>query len=138
MNLRDKIHHTPGRKPDGGVDSSIELYDTDILAIESVLARLNTEEVGRTRDLETFVQKTTELFAEIGLKVDVSMWTSTADGVYIPQITINGRIDTKHEFDYDRMVHEVTNDVLQLGEGGVISTKKMNPSAPIFGGHGNG
>lgn len=129
MSLRDKLHHTPGRKPEATVDATIELYDSDILAIEGVIAKLNNEDVGRARELEDFVQKTKELFFEIGLRVDVLMWTSNVDGTYVPEITINGRVDAHHEFDYDKQVHQVTNDLLELGEGGVISTKKMKPGA---------
>lgn len=116
----------------GGVDATIDLYDSDILKIEKVLEQLNAEDVGQKRDIEGFVQKATDLFAKIGLRVDVKIWTAAdrrgqeVEGTFIPDITINGRVD-KHEFDYDRMVHEVTNDLLELGEGGVIHTKKMKP-----------
>lgn len=126
--LQDQIHHTPGRTPDPTVDSTIELYDSDILAIEKVIARLNAEDVGQRRELEDFVQKVKEKFHDIGFLVDVLVWTSNVDGVFVPEITINGRVEDK-PFDYDRQVHEVTNDLLELGEGGVISTKKMKPGA---------
>lgn len=121
------------QEPQGGVDSTIDLYDSDILRIEKVLDQLNAEDVGKKRDVEAVVQKITDLFARIGLRVDVKVWTAAdargqeVEGVFIPEITINGRVDPKHEFDYDRMVHEVTNDLLELGEGGVIKTQKMKP-----------
>ena len=117
------------------VESAIDLYDSEILKIEQVLEQLNAEDVGKPRPLEDFVQKVTELFAKIGLVVDVKVWTAADNrgqeiaGTFIPEITITGRVDRKHEFDYDRQVHEVTNDLLDLGEGGVIHTQKMKPGA---------
>jgi len=137
----------PGARKEeqGGVDSSIDLYDSDILRIEKVLDRLNAEDVGKPRDIESLMKKIIDLFHDIGLRVDVSVWTAAdnrgqeVEGTYIPSITINGRVDSDHQFDYDRMVHEVTNDILELGHDGIINTKTMSQETKdLLAAHGGG
>lgn len=113
----------------GEVNSTIDLYDHEIPLIEGVLDRLNAN-VGKVHDNVTeealrFKGEIEERFAEIGLLVGVMMVPEQVDARIIsPHITINGRMED-HEFDHDRQVHEVTNDILGIAPdgGGVIKTK---------------
>lgn len=122
--------HLPGpSQSSGGVQSMIDLYDSEILAIEKVLDQLNAEDVGKRKQVDSVDHKIEDMFRRIGLKVSV-MWYTAADrrgqevdGVFIPEVTIQDRID-RHEFDHDRQVHQVTNDLLELGDKGVIKTTK--------------
>jgi hypothetical protein len=111
----------------------IDLYDSEIIEVEKIIQKLNYDHVGQQRDVEGFVQRTIDMFARIGLRADVAMYTMAdrqgrpVEG-FMPEITIQGRINERgFEFDHDKMVHEVTNDLLGLGEGGVINTTHMKP-----------
>lgn len=113
----------------GEVNSTIDLYDHEVPLIEGVLAELN-KHVGKVVEgvAEHALKVKGEIedrFAEIGLRVSVLMIPEAVDPRIIsPSITISGRIDN-HEFDHDRQVHEVTNDILGIAPdgGGVIKTK---------------
>jgi len=120
----------PQGKGTNGVDTMIDLYDSEILKIEQVIAQLNAEDVGKRKDIDTFDRKVRELFFKIGFVVDVQCWSSR-DGrgnpipdTFLFDIVIQRRLDERHEFDHDRLVHEITNDILDLGDKGVIHTKK--------------
>ena len=118
----------------------IELYDSEVATIDEVLKTLNIRLAGR-REFEAFDREIKERLAEAGFKATVNWWTvADSDGTpipdrYDPVVTIDGRIGTdgdvlaagKFTFDHDRQVHEVTNDLLGLGEGGVIKTDKIDP-----------
>lgn len=105
----------------------IELYDSEVLTIEEILAALARRAEGR-RDRDAFDREIKERFADAGFAVAVN-WYHVADragqevpDVYMPEITINDRVQKGVPFDHDRQVHEVTNDLLELDEGGVIKT----------------
>lgn len=106
----------------------IELYDSDILVIEEILAHLARRAEGR-RDRDAFDREIKERFTDAGFEVATS-WFHVADrrtgqevpDVYMPEITVNGRVQKRFTFDHDQQVHEVTNDLLELDEGGVIKT----------------
>lgn len=102
------------------VDSLIEVNDEDILKIEKVLNFLS-EKYSTERHLDDFPRETKERFWNAGFEVRVDMYDSNVEGVYVPDITIVGRVEG--EFDPDQMVWEATNDVLNLGVGGVIDSK---------------
>ena len=105
----------------GGVSSQIDLYDSDILKIEEVVLWLNNQIVGTRKKIDDLDKEIVERFAQRNFRVSVQWWTSNVEGTYIPEVTIHSRIKDE-EFDHDRMVHEVTNDILDLGTGGVIKT----------------
>lgn len=118
----------------------IELYDSEVVTIEAILNTLNIRRAGR-REFEAFDREIKERLAEAGFKASVNWWTvADSDGTVIPDrydpvVTIDGRIAPDggtldagaFEFDHDRQVHEVTHDLLELGEGGVIKTDKIDP-----------
>lgn len=110
----------------------IDVYDSDIEQIEAVRDVLRARSAGR-RDYEEFDREIKDRYAEIGFAVTVNWHTAAGpdgrqvEGTLIPVVTLDGRLDGRI-FDPDRMVHEVTNDLLKLGEGGVIATGKLDPA----------
>jgi hypothetical protein len=112
----------------GGVDSMIQLYDSEIIEIEKVLEALNKRKGQRT-DYERWTSETKERFGKIGLAVSV-LWYEAGvqradgslekvDGTLIPEIVVKSRIE-QHTFDHEQMSHEVQSDLLQLGTGGKL------------------
>lgn len=102
------------------VTAEIDLHDSEIAKVGEVMVRLR-ERAGH-RDLESFRVEIIDRFVQIGLEVDPLVWSTNVAGVYIFEVVIKARLEG--EFDPERQVHEVTNDILGLGEGGVINTKK--------------
>ena len=117
-------------KEDTGIHNLIELYDSEIVAIhERVLPGL-TEHEGKsfladdwTRRRDAFEREVAGRFEEIGLVARVVGWYIDAedpnDNAPSPRIEIQGRTE-RVEFDYDKMVAEVTRDTLGVGEEGAI------------------
>lgn len=116
----------------GGVTSQVSLYDTEIIAIEKILEKLN-ERRGKTSRMsyEAFTDEVKNRFHEIGLVVSVLWYEAGAEqpdgtlkkieGTLIPEILIKTRTDAKtFAFDHERMQHEVQSDILQLGTGGKL------------------
>jgi len=103
----------------GEMTSMVELHDSDILRLEGVLRLLNAN-LGQRRNLEDFRREIVDRFAEAGFRVEVKVWQTATDGMFSFDIEIRERLEGR--FDPDRMVHEVTRDILDLGEGGVIKT----------------
>lgn len=116
---------------DSSVESLIDLYDHEVAECERVLAALN-EKSGKRTDLEAFRQEIIERFGlakcgshgESGLAVEVKVYEGFEGEWYSFKIVIVGRTE-RHSFDHDQQVHEVTNDLLDLGEKGVIKTNGL-------------
>jgi hypothetical protein len=114
----------------GGVESMIQLYDSEIIKIEGVLEALNRRK-GQRADYERWTNEAKERFANIGLVVSI-LWYEAGieredgtverlDGTLIPEIVVRGRTDSKtFSFDHEQMGHEVQNDLLGLGTGGKL------------------
>ena len=116
-----------------GLTAEIEIHDSEIIAIEQVLNALNDRlGPGRRTVLAAFDKEVKDRFAEIGFIVQVAWWETNVEGVFLPEVCIADRTES-HEFDYDRQVHEVTHDVLNLGEGGVIETSPEDYQPPEHG-----
>lgn len=104
-----------------------DLYDSELLAIEDVKATLTARSAGR-RDYADFEKEIIDRFREAGFKVSVNWYTFAdysgreVEGAFLPDVTIEDRLGPA--FDPDQMVHEVTHDLLELGEGGVIDTTR--------------
>jgi hypothetical protein len=109
--------------------SKCEILDSEILKIETILGILNRK-VGTSTNMEGFRQEIIDRFARIGFSVDVKTFSTNMPGTYSFDVQINDRIEDQ-EFDHDQMVHEVTNDILELGEGGVIKTGTAAEAAMI-------
>jgi len=115
----------------GGVTSQVSLYDSEIIAIEKVLEKLNDRRTRTARmSYEAFTDEVKNRFHEIGLVVSV-LWYEAGvpqpdgslkkiEGTLIPEIVIKARTDKKFQFDHEKMQHEVQSDLLQLGTGGKI------------------
>jgi hypothetical protein len=93
------------------ISSTIELYDSDIIKIDKGPIPWAVLQQGSRRNLEGFRKGLTEQFNRIGLVVYVSCYTTDEDGTYAFDVEIRGRTES-HEFDFDRQVHEVTNNLL--------------------------
>lgn len=120
-----------------GLTAKCEVYDSEIDAIHKVLEGLNERVAGGRRvDYDAFQREIIDKFANLGFKVYVAWWHTNIEGVKQPEITITDRLG-KHEFDHDRQVNEVTNDVLGLGEGGVIKSNPADFQKPTGHGHGH-
>lgn len=122
------------------ITSAIDLYDSDIKKItEGPVAWANTR-VGSARNVDDFHKGLTEQFHKIGFLVDVQVWTMgecrcsprcrdaeacrrliSIPGAYTFKCEIQGRMQRESGFDYDRMQHEIQNNLLNIkGEGGKI------------------
>jgi len=100
------------------VTTSINLYDSDILKLDPVMDALNQKQ-GKVLPLESFRSEILERFYDAGFKVDAKVFTVAMNGVpqeglYGWTIEILDRVE-KQAFDFDKMAHEVTSDVLDLG-----------------------
>lgn len=95
------------------VSSQVELYDSDILAMEKGPLRWMQNKRGTRMNLESFRRAVVEQFEMIGFVVDVKCWETDADETYAFDVDIRRRIE-KVSFDYDRMRHEVINNILEI------------------------
>jgi hypothetical protein len=112
----------------GGVDSQIQLYDSEIIKIEGILEILNKRR-GQRISYEKYGNEVRERFAAIGLVVSVRWYSAgvekdngtmeKVDDLLIPEIVVKGRT-SRSTFDHAQMGHEVQNDLLQLGTGGKL------------------
>lgn len=114
----------------GGVQSQIQLYDSEILKIEEVLDAINKRKGQRT-DYERWTNEVKDRFHRVGLVVSV-LWYEAGveradgsleklDGTLIPEIVVKDRVESKtFAFDHEQMGHEVQNDLLELGTGGKL------------------
>lgn len=113
-------------------------YDSEMAAIYKVRDELQ-ERFGNTRmNPQDFVDYAIEAYQKIGIVADVKTWsTGEVDGQHpitgedmvqeVPnlwtfQIDILGRVE-RHEFDHDRMAHEVQSNLLGLKNDGPSQIK---------------
>lgn len=99
----------------------IELYDSDIDKIQrGPYAWMQAKQQTRM-PLEDFRRGAIEEFAKAGFRADVRAYTTTEEGLYAFDVQIEGRLEDNHQFDYDRMAHEVRSNLLDLpGEDNTI------------------
>lgn len=97
-----------------------ELLDSEVLKIGTVMAELQKKR-HRAVNIEGFRKEAIERFAEAGFEINF-MIHDGMDGQLIPEIEIVGRTEDK-KFDFDQMVREVTADIANTGQSGVINTK---------------
>lgn len=122
-----------------------DLYDSEVEQVFAVLARLQDRARYRRHNYAGFEREIGEAFAEIGFTVAVNWHEFSREGQRqegaMPEVTVTGRTDPSFEFDKDRMVHEVTRNVLGLpGETGVIRTdpETLKRFTEESGGHAPG
>lgn len=118
-----------------GLTSRIEIHDSEINEIHKVLEILRERGSSGRISYADFTTEVKDRFAAIGFIVAVNWYEAgTPDGakipgMLIPEIVIKDRTEAK-AFDHDQQVHEVTNDVLGLGDGGVIKTRPEDFQRP--------
>lgn len=118
----------------------LDLYDTEVLKIESVHLALQARARSKKLNFGDFEAEIKERFAEIGFTVDVNWYRFSIDGkeqenAAMPEITITGRT-APIAFDHDRRVHEAVHNVLELpGEEGWIKTSDAAAQRLLRGGH---
>lgn len=117
------------------LSSLIELNDSEIEKVEVAVNALIERQWKHGVNLEAFRREAIERVAEVGFKLNVEVWTTNQEGLYAFDLIIVDRLSG--EFDPDKQVHEVTNDLLGLNEGGVIKTKGGLHLLP-GGSHGHG
>lgn len=130
------------------MNDPLNVYDSDILAMEKIIQELHDRYQGKMRNYAAFEREAREKFAAIGLDVAIT-WNEYAIGGTrqegaMPEITVTGRIEPE-KWDPDRMVHEVTSNILEIpGAGGVIKTdesgvfKQFREDSGHDHGHGHG
>lgn len=110
---------------------TIDVYDSEILEIERVLGTLRERATSR-RDYDSFQNEIKDRFHRIGFIVDVVWYETNIPDVKMPEVVIKGRVEAR-AFDREKMTAEVTGDLLQMGEGGVIATDKNKVAAMMDG-----
>lgn len=92
-----------------------------IIRLEKPFRRLQmkSREASSFVDRDAFDREIRESFAEVGVVVDVKWWDTNIPGVYLPEVEPYALL-FKPDDDPDRQVHDVVNDTLGLGAGGVI------------------
>lgn len=113
------------------VTKSLSVHDSEILKIERILNAMRIKAQSAV-NYQAFQDEIIERFADIGFDVDVRWYETNVERVLMPEINIKGRVEPK-VFDSDQQVHEVTNDLLGLGDGGVIKTDKGKVAAMLDG-----
>lgn len=101
----------------------LNLYDEDILKLEKVFDWVKQRQQQRM-DLEDFRRGAVERFYDAGFKVNVKVYETTEEGVYAFDFEILDRVEREDQFDYDKQVHQVVNNILELPDqdGGWIKT----------------
>lgn len=89
-----------------------ELHDSDILELEKVY-RWMVDQQHKRRDLENFRREIIGRFQEKGYVVNVLCFETDQAEVYTFEVEVLRKIEQK-TFDYDKQVHEVVNNILDL------------------------
>lgn len=108
--------------PESSLTINCEVMDSELLVIEKVLEKINERQGKGGVNLEAFRKEIIERFAAIGFRVEVKVYTTDQEGLYWFEIELADRL--AGQFDPDRQVHDVTHDILELGDSGVINTKQ--------------
>jgi hypothetical protein len=112
-------------------DNGFQLYDTELGKILDILGQINERVKDRQVDRDSLDREMRErIHNEVGIKVSIRWWTcgekmpdgtlKEIPGMYEPEIVPIERVTKELEYDHDRQRHEVINDALKIGEGGLI------------------
>lgn len=107
---------------------SIDLNDSEILAIERGPLAYAQKHQGSHRNLEDFRRAVIAQFGELGLQANVLCYDTNQPGCYAWEFEIVGRVPGFGTFDPDRQVHEVVNNILELRDqdaGWIKTDSKM-------------
>lgn len=106
----------------------IDLYDHEVDRIQKVWDQVRDRHQKGFRNYDAVEREIVGRFADEGFVVHVNWYKYSLDGIpqdgaAMPEVSVVGRCDPKHEFDHDQQVHEVTSNILGLpGQEGVIRT----------------
>jgi hypothetical protein len=95
------------------MSNNLDILDSELIELDRVLMSWASNQQMSRRDLESFRRGAIEKAARCGFTLNVLTYETTQEDVYAFEFEITGRVDKK-SFDYDRMVHEVTNNILEL------------------------
>lgn len=118
----------------GDVNVYFDIHDSEIERVGHVLAALK-EKQGKSVNMEAFRKEIIGRFEDINIKSEVRVYETNESSVFWFEVDLIDRLSG--EFDPDRQVHEVTNDILGLGEKGVIKTGGLQ-MLQGGGGHSHG
>jgi hypothetical protein len=120
------------------IDEGIQLYDTELGKVLDILGEIQEKRItGRARiDRDALGNEIRErIVNEAGIVVSVRWYecgeempdgtVRKIEGMYKPEIVPLRRAVKELEYDHERQRHEVINDALKIGEGGLI---KVTPS----------
>jgi hypothetical protein len=135
-------HMAAKQRRDGLADAddftkTLDILDSEAIVIGDIWEALQEKARGRSLNYADFDREIKERYAEAGFVVDVVWYHTNVESVKMPEIVFKARTERK-EFDRDQMVHEVTNDILGTGQGGVIKTDKAMMKALEEGSYGGG
>lgn len=107
-------------------DPMVDPYPSEMPKIKMAFAKLERIFVNTPMNDSTvnqFHQAAAELFGEAGFEVDVA-WDEVrqggvATGLYLPEITISGRVEKLEETDHDRLKTEIQAGLAD-GKKGVV------------------
>jgi hypothetical protein len=121
----------------------VELLDSEVDRIQKIWDTLRDRHQKGFRNYDAVEREIVGRFADQGFIAHVSWYRYSIDGVpqdgAMPEVSIVGRCDPKHQFDHDRQVHEVTSNILGLpGQEGVIKTDQGDAFKNFRAGHGGG
>lgn len=124
---------------DLSLGSLVNLYDSDIDRIHRGPLAWMRAQSGKRMDLEDFRKTAVEKFADIGFRTNVKCYETNEADTYIFEAEIQERLGKK-EFDYDRQIHEVVNNYLDLPgeEKGFVKTSEGMEKVMHKHGHGHG
>jgi hypothetical protein len=111
--------------PSPKANPNFNLYDEDFPVLERVTKWMEGRQ-GTSMNLEDFRRTSIERFHDAGFIVDVKVFTTDEEGVYAFDVEILDRVVREEEYDFDKQVHQVVNNLLELPDqdGGVIDTDK--------------
>lgn len=110
------------------VDSDIDLYDSDVVKIERVVAALNRSRLTKSTTVDGWHSEIEQRFAEVGFKVNIVLsqieGTQIGDGPVTPTegtrihtlISVQSRIKQipVGEFDHEQQAYEVQHNIRGL------------------------
>lgn len=105
------------------VTSAQHPYDHEVEAMTDLLMELRAKYQGKQGvDLDAMRREIIERYAGLGFRVTVDVYEDMGErGTFDFEVTVQERTEGIL-WDPDRQVHEVTNDILGLGDEGIIKS----------------